>query len=310
MAGDDSRTLAPMTHEPERPRNGSTAIGVPLVVVAASIGAGISGASPTGTAAADVVWSVATAAVVVLAGSRSRTAPLMWLATIAALVAVRGDAHIAILGVAALAGTISLALFDRLGARSDARAATAGAAIVALMGAPSYGIVAFPTLVACLAVIPVLWSGWTALGRRGRRRSVVAALAAVAALGAASVIANVTALSARKQLSAASQQAQEGLRLVRAGQVEDAATLLDSAAAGFSDVESSMNGTIAFPGRLVPVVGHQVEAVRRLSQAGAELTRTGAETPHVAPTRTNSGPRRGQSTSRPSRQCGPRPSLH
>ncbi len=234
----------------------------------------LSPARPTGTRVADAVWAAAFAGLVALAGSRSRPGPLLWLGAIAALAAVGGGGAGAVLGVAALAGAIALVALDR---RSPtAGGLVAGLGVLALLSGHTFGPTGLPSVVAAVAVAPVLLAAWRSLGPVGRRRTLVAGAAVAAVVLVASAMALVAALRVRSELSDSARQAKDALGLVRDGEVAAAVPELDDATTGFADASGALGGVLALPGRLVPVVGHQVEAVRRVSAAGEELTSAAA----------------------------------
>jgi hypothetical protein len=220
------------------------------------------------------VWAAAFAGLVSLAGSRSRSATLLWLAGVTAVVSVRGDALAIGLGIVALMGALTLIATGRRSAAAGG--AVAGVSVLALLWGPSYGFVGLPSIVAAAAVLPVVWQGWRSLGSAGRKRTVLAGLAVGVVLIVGSVLAGIAALSVRTTLTDAAQQARDGLGLVRDGKVEDAGPVLNSSAAGFAESSDSLNGLLALPGRLIPVVGHQVEALRRVADAGQDLAGTAA----------------------------------
>jgi hypothetical protein len=243
-----------------------------VITAGIAVAAAFSPARPVGVRPADAVWAAAFAALVTLAGSRSKQGALLWLAGVTAVVSVRGDMVAVILGVAALVGAIAVVAAGRRSAAAGS--AISGLAVLALLWGPSYGFTGLPSIVAAAAVAPALWEGWRSLGSAGRRRTVVTGLVISALVVVGSVLAGVAALSVRTKLTDAAQQARDGLALVRDGKVEDAAPTLDSSAAGFAQSSDSLSSALAFPGRLIPVVGHQIEALRRVSDAGEDLAST------------------------------------
>ena len=242
---------------------------------AMAIAGAFSPARPVGVRPADAVWAAALAGVVALAGSRARPGPLLWLAAITAAVGVRGDAAAIVLGVGALIGAVLLVAAGRRSA--PAGAAIAGLAALALLWGPSYGFSGLPSIVAVIAITPVLWVAIRSLGPPGRRRVLIVTLVVGGLLVMGSAMAGLAALSVQHRLSDAAQQARDGLALVRDGKVEDASPALDSSADEFHRSSNTLDGFLAFPGRLIPVVGHQVEALRRVSDAGEDLAGTAAD---------------------------------
>ncbi len=254
------------------------------VAGAVAVAAAFSPARPVGVRPADAVWAAAFAGLVALAGCRSKAGALLWLAAITAVVSVRGDAVAIGLGVAALLGALALIATGRRSAAAGG--AVAGVSVLALLWGPSYGFVGLPSIIAIAAVVPVLWEGWRSLGSASRKRTVIAGLVVGAFVIVGSALAGLAALSVRTTLTDAAQSARDGLGLVRDGKVEEAGPVLDSSAAGFAESSDSLNGILALPGRLVPVVGHQVEALRRVSDAGQDLASTAADAAERANYRT------------------------
>ena len=229
----------------------------------------LSPARPTGTRPVDAVWAGLFAGLVALAGSRARSGALLWLAGLTALVSVRGDTTAVVLGVAALVGAVCLVAAGR---RAPAvGSAIAGLAVLALLWGPSYGFTGLPSIVAAVAIAPVLWMAFLSLGTRGRRRTVVTGLVLGALVVVGTVMAGLAALSVRSQLTDAAAEARDGLALARDGQVEDATSVLESSSHHFRQSSDTLDGLLALPGRVVPVVGVQVETLRRVSAAGGEL---------------------------------------
>jgi hypothetical protein len=261
--------------ERRRPRGRRLEHGIPIgpgltaLCVIAAVAAGFADAHPVGVGWLDWFWSAAFAVSVVLAASRSRRMPTVWLAGVAGAVAVGGDAPAIVLGVASLAGAAAVALTR---ARERLLGALVGLiASQALLHGESYGVVGLPTLVVAAAVIPVLVSAWR-IARSHERRvmgAIAGGLAMVSLVAGATAV--VAASEARPHLRSASNGAEEALDLLRAGDMESAADEFSKAQYQFERASSSLDGPFGLLGRGVPVVAQQLEAIRRVSAAGEEL---------------------------------------
>jgi hypothetical protein len=237
--------------------------------VIAAVAAGFADAHPVGVGWLDWLWSAAFSVAVVLGASRARRLATTWMAGVAGVVAVGGDATAVALGVASLAGAAAIA-FTRT--RERLLGGLVGLfAGQALLRGESYGVVGLPTVVAAAAVVPVLVSAWR-IARSHERRiaSATAGVLAVVVLVAGGTAA-VAASEARPHLKAAADGAEDALDLLRAGDMEAAADEFSKAQYQFERASSSLDGPFGLLGRGVPVVAQQLEAIRRVSSAGEEL---------------------------------------
>ncbi len=269
---------------PAADRRDSRATVALAIAAGTAIVAAFSPARPVGFRPADAVWAAVFAGLVALAGSRARPGALLWLAAVTALVSVRGDATAVVVGVGSLVLAFALVASGR---RSEvAGSVVGGLAVLALLWGPSYGVTGLPSLVAAVAVAPVFVEGFLSLGRRGRWRVVISVVVVGALVFVGSLVTSLAVASVRQNLTDAAQEARTGLALVRSGDVDGASEVLDDSTAEFQTSSDVFGGLLALPGRLVPIVGHQVEALRRVSQAGEELTATAAEATRTANYRT------------------------
>jgi hypothetical protein len=265
---DGARRTAPALETSPRTPPASLVIAGVVAVVAA-----FSPAAPVGNRPADAVWTAAFAGLVALAATRARYGHLLWLAAVAAIVGVRGDAPAATMGLLALVGTVVLIATGRRTA--TAGCALAGLAVLALLWGPSYGATGLPSVVAAAAVAPVLWAGWSSLGPGGRRRTVVGMVGVGALVLVSSALALLAAVLVSGPLAEGARQARDGLTIVHQGDdVSRSTPVFESAAGHFRESASVLDGPLALPGRLIPFVGYQVEAMRRTSIAGADVTAT------------------------------------
>jgi hypothetical protein len=246
-----------------------------VIAVGAAVAAALSTAAPTGHRAADAVWCALFGLAATWVAARSERIALTWLAAVAAVVGVGGGWLPAVCGLLAL-GLAVLDGWDRRPSREVAALAGALAAQALLRG-PSYGFLGLPTIVGAVAVVPAAVSAWRRAPRPERRvvgvaSGVVAIVVLVAAAGAGAA-----ALLARPDLRDAGDEAESALAILRDGELDQAVGTLEQATGHFSSASDLLDGPLAFAGRFVPVVGQHVEALRRVSVAGGELTATAGD---------------------------------
>jgi hypothetical protein len=206
---------------------------------------------------------------VVLAASRSRRLPTIWMAGIAGVVAIGSDPVGVAFGVLSLVGAIYTAF-------TPTRYRLAGALVglvasQALLRGSTYGFLGLPTLVGAVAVIPVFVSAWRIARTKERRvaKWVAIGIGAFLVVGAAG--AAVATYEARPRLEAASDSAESALDLLKAGDMDAAAEQFSRAQFEFNRASSDLDGPLGYLGRGVPVVAQQLEALRRVSAAGEQL---------------------------------------
>lgn len=253
---------------------------VPGVAAASGVLAALSTASPVGLRAADALWCAALGVGVPLLSSRARRVPLVLAGGVAAVVGISG-------GGLALACSLGLVVLLGLVAFSDRRdpvvAALIGAlAVQALLRGPTYGVIGLPTIVGAVALVPVCISGWE-MCRRRTRRVIAAALGLVVVVGLVGAgLAAMVAFGVRNDLEAAGQQAVDGLDLVRTGDTRSASDTFIGSQVAFGDASSRLEGPLTWIGRVMPVVGQHVEALRQVAGAGEDLADSAATTTSTA----------------------------
>ena len=246
----------------------------------AGVAAALSGAEPVGTTGFDSFWSALFAVTVVLGASRSRRLPTTWMAGIAGVVAVGGGTLAIVLGVLSLLGAAVIAF---TGARERVLGALVGlVASQALLRGATYGPDGLPTIVAAIAVVPVLVSAWRVARRRERRVVAITAGVIGALVLLVTAAAGVAAIQARPHLTAAADRAETALDQLRDGQTVAAADELAKAEIEFDNASSSLDGPLGLAGRAVPVVGQHLEALRRVSSSGGNLASAASQAASTA----------------------------
>lgn len=234
---------------------------------AAAIGGALAGAHPTGTPGVDQVLAGATAGVVTLAASRAQRWTWLLLAGVATAMAAEVVWQVvAGLGLVVAFAATFLPRLRWIGALSVA---------LAMQGLLRSDVGVFhgaSLLVGAAAVIPVLVSAWEVAPSATRRTSRRIALGVGAAALAFSALAGISVLLARSDLEAAVAESQRGLDALADGRPTEAEEALTAAADGFSSGGAIAGAWWSVPGRLVPVVAQQREAVVELAAAGEAIT--------------------------------------
>ena len=236
-----------------------------ITAIAALIGV-FADPAPTGIDALDGLYRAATAAIIVLAASRSRRWALFWASGILAVFSTGLMLFLAALAIGIVG---ALAWFDR---RDRVMAAVVGLllSIVAFrMG--SVGFHGLTALAGAVAAIPLLISGYRNSRRRWRKitRRVAIGLAATAVVGALTAVIAVAVHSG--DLDSAITQATNGLDAIEGGESDAAVEELADAEAKFTSTADTFNGPLLALSRAVPVISQHVAAVGDLADAGADL---------------------------------------
>lgn len=247
--------------------------------LAALVAALTSSAEPTGVRWADLVWCALFAASVTLAASRSRRYPWLWMTGLATMGAI-GSGWVLLAGSALGCALVGVFVPNR----NRMLGAVVGAfGSLALLHQADLGFHGLSTLIAVVAVVPVLWSGYEHSPRVVRRIARRAVLVGVIAVVVATAVSGIMALLARGSLDAAVGDARAGLRLISDGEQEAGAARLDEASAGFATASDQVDGIWTWPARVVPIVGHQATAVATMAAAGEHVTAAAADAAATAP---------------------------
>ncbi|MEY2461036.1 MAG: hypothetical protein QOG30_2866 [Acidimicrobiaceae bacterium] len=245
-----------------------------VVVAAAAVGGGLADAKPTGARAADVVLSVAFAGLVSLAGAYARRWSWLVAAAVATAAAGTNRVTIACAVAAVIIGFIAVAL----NARSlGMGAAATGLAVQALLRLPDFLVHGAPSVVAAVAVMPLLFSAYRLASRRDRKRvrryAVYAGALTVALMG----VGLVAALLARSHVESGISAARAGFKGVQEGDRGVASSRLNRATSEFGAASDILGSWWAAPARALPILGQQVTAVATMAEEGHSLARTAAQ---------------------------------
>jgi len=256
---------------------------VPVLAMLAGAGAVISSEQPTGNLAADVLWSFGFAAAITwLAACATRAAVL--LSALLALFFTALELPAAIMAGAALAGALFIAASNRYDrdSREIGSAFSAAMTSQAVLNLPNIGFDGSASLLAAIAVLPVLVVGFRRLDEPARRLA-TRALAAVAFLAiAATGLAVIAALSARSDVETGISQAEAGVDAVQFGDQPAALALLDNAEGSFTLASDRLGGPLTWPARWVPIAAQHARALETAADQGRALVTTAARTVNQA----------------------------
>ena len=274
MAATDLADLPPDSGPLEPP--GFVAPAVWAVAAVAGVVAATSGASPTGWAVSDALWTGGFAAVVVLAAARARRWTWLVLGGVTAT-AAQGGTALAV-ALAALAVAFVAAALDRQSRPYQplVGAVVGGLAVQVLLRLDDLDPTGAATLITAAATVPALVSGLRRCRPRVRNAwgwaiAGFVVFSLVAAVGLA-----VAAFSAQPDLSAGINQARNGFDAARDGESAVATRRLTRSAASFGTAHDTLTSPWALPARVVPILGQQAAAVQIMSGEGADLASAAA----------------------------------
>lgn len=244
-----------------------------LVAAVAALGAVASGAEPTASPLVDVVLNSAVAITVVYLSSRARRWAWLVLAGAAMLAAV--SALGLVVGGLALAVALFAAITDR---RDRVLGALVGAlAVQALFRLPDWEPAGVATLVAFVAVLPVVVSGIPNCCPAVRRRLLWGAVSVAVVAVVLTALASIVALGQRTALQNGIDHARDGLTAAENGETTEASVLLGQAERSFSGAASMLGASWMAPTLGVPIIGQNVEALTVAAEQGSALAATARE---------------------------------
>jgi hypothetical protein len=227
---------------------------------------------PTGSVVPDVCWSLLLVAATAAAARWARPWTVVWASGVTMVAGV--PSAWAVLGLLGLAGA----------AVSTVRPAwrwwsvpAALAALVGLVHLPELRFHGGTALVAAVALVPLLASGFRHADRPVRRAAAVGTAVGLAAVLALAGIAALAVWTSAPDLDRAASSARTGLDLAQAGRTTEAVASFDSAAVGFSEASDSLRGPLLSASSWVPVLAQHVTAVRTAAASGASLSEAAAE---------------------------------
>ena len=253
---------------------------VVLAIVAVSaLLAAMAPAAPTGTRLFDALWCAALGGAASWAGSRSRRWAWLWCAGVVAAGSV--GSWWAILAVIALGLALAGAFFE---SRARVLGAVVGGLVVqAALRMPSQGFFGLPSLVAAVALVPMLASAYERSPAKIRSRATWAVLTVCGLALLASAGLAVAAALGQTELNDAVGASRTGLEMIRTGRQSEASGRLNAAAQDFDDAHRLLGAFWTWPARLVPVVAQHRDALASASASGGEIARAGSAAAQTAP---------------------------
>jgi Protein of unknown function (DUF4012) len=248
------------------------------IVAASAIGGAIADCRPAGWRPADVFFAAGFAALVSLSAAYARR--WAWLATSAVALAAAGSQRLAV--TCAVGAVVIAFIAIALNARSLSMGAAAGGlAVQALLRLPDFSVHGVPSLVAALAVLPVLVSGYRYAPSRGRRRVRKYARYSAAVTVLLLALGTIAALLARGHVESGITAARSGFDGFQNGDRDAATSQLNSSASSFEHASNILGSWWAAPVRVLPLVGHQLAAVKTMAEQGHTLAEDAAQTAGV-----------------------------
>jgi hypothetical protein len=253
-------------------RRARTATFTFAVGASAVLAAVVSDASPTGIASLDVFYVGALAGVVAFFGGSARR--WTWFLPAAAGAAVAaGNQSLALAAVAIAIGFWSVLTDTRSRARG---AVVAGLGMGALLDTEPVLFHGSTALLAAVAVIPVIWSGYHLAARRVRRRVRKVAWLLCLPVGLMLVGVGVGIFSTYEDLFKGFDQIEDGVVAAQDADPDEAAVRLAEASRHLHSASDTLDSWFVRPARALPFVGQNLKAVEQLSQDSGDVARVSA----------------------------------
>ncbi len=227
--------------------------------------------SPTMWPAADAAYRAALVALCAIAGSRSRRWTLLWAGVIAAAASYTPVQYLAITASFIAGGMLVFKFRHRvLGA---AVGALEGLCVLGLSRPTTSGATA---VVAAVAVLPLLVSGFLHSRQRSQRVVVVAAgflgiVGVVAVAGTAFV-----GWSQRSAIESAVTQTQDAVTLAASATPDASTVAFGEASTSFELIKNELSSWWLLPAKASPILGANLHVIRSAADAGSELNAVGS----------------------------------
>ena len=252
---------------------------VPVVAVLNGIASALSGQQPTGNLAADFVLPFALGGVVA------------WLAQYARAQAIVGSALLAffftglqlpaaLIGGAAIASAVLITSWRRFDADSWAIGTAVSGALTTqtVLNLPSIRFAGSASLLAAVALAPIVVTGFKKLPAVHRKRSVRILIGLATYAVVATILAVVAALTVRNQVELGIEQAEDGVTAVEQGDQPGALVLLEAAGDNLDQAANRLAGPLTWPARFVPITAQHSRALETAADQGSALAATAART--------------------------------
>ncbi|MGH9212081.1 MAG: DUF4012 domain-containing protein [Acidimicrobiales bacterium] len=250
-------------------RRARTATFTLAVAASAALAAVVSDAAPTGVELLDLLYVGGFAATVAFfAGSARRWTWFLPAAAGAALAA--GGVSLALAAASIAIGFWSVLADTRSRARG---AVVAGLGMASLLDTDSVLFHGATALLAAVAVIPVVWSGYHLAARRVRRRVRRVAALLFIPVGFIGVGLAVGAMSTYDDLLEGFDQIEEGVVAAQDADADEAAVRLTEASRHLLSASDTLGSWFVRPARALPVVGQHLHAVEQLAEDSGDVAR-------------------------------------
>lgn len=247
------------------------------IAVLAGIAAAFAGCRPTGAPIVDPLLTGLGAALVTGASARSRRGA--WFAPAVVAVAIAKGWAILPAAASALAALVGTATRRRVRTWG---AATGGLAVQALLRLPEAGFHGLTAIIAGLAVVPVLVSGYRACRTDERRHIRLLVLTTAGTVTLVGLAYGALILTVSGDVDSAVSSSRTGLRAARRGETRSARESFEKARVDFARVDRRLNAWWTVPSRAVPILAQHARALGATAQEGVGLSLTARETAEAA----------------------------
>jgi hypothetical protein len=246
----------------------------------AGLGALFAAGAPTGLAVVDGCWRFLFAAAVTRAAASAGPPSWIVLAGVGACIAVGGHPVLVAGALVVLVAAIALALAPSRPA--IAGAVVVGAGVQVLLRLPDTGPVGLSALASLVGAVAVVVSAYRRAGREARRRARRVALAGGMVGGLVLVPVVVAGAITWRNGSRAAEESRAWLDAARAGDQQGVLAHLRSAREAFDTTASATTAWYVQPGRALPIVGRQLDAVTTVARSGAAIVDAATRAAEVA----------------------------
>jgi len=240
---------------------------VGVVALVASVLAVRAGVEPTASSWANAIWAAGFSIAVVLLASRARR--WAWLVSSGTVAVLAGGGWWLAVGAVAVALAVASTALHR---HRILGAVIGGCTATVALHLPELGVHGASALVAALAVLPMVVSGFRACPPSARRAMGwgAAALVAVVALGGSALFAALMLAWEPSQAAAAASRG--GLEAASGGSGARAGSDLDEARRSFEEADRYFSAWWVQPARVVPVLSQHLGALHAATSSGAIVT--------------------------------------
>lgn len=248
---------------------------LPIIVVATGVASALSGQQPTGNFAADAVLSFLFGAFVVWIARFASSQSIVIAAGLALFFTGLQFPAVLMAGVA-LVSALLITTWREFDHDSWEIGGAVSAAFTsqAVLNLPNIGFSLSASLLAAIAIGPLVLTGFKKLPEQHRRRAKLIGTGIAAYAVVATAMTGFAALSVRDHVETGIEQAEAGVTAVENGDQPGAVVLLDAAEENLERASSRLGGPLTWPARFVPITAQHARALETASDQGAALART------------------------------------